>query len=69
MFTLNANRDHPIELGDHTGENGERRTHFGQLCTATKYGICASLAKQYDMQDVSAYRHLADEMLENLSAD
>lgn len=38
------------------------------MYTATKYETCASLAKHYDMQDVSAYRHLADEMLENLCA-
>lgn len=69
MVMLNANRDHATELADHTGDNREQRTQFGQMCAATKYEICASLAKQYGLQDASAYRHLADEMLHKLSAD
>lgn len=69
MVMLNANRDHDSELANHTGENKEQRTQFGQMCAATKYEICASLAKQYGLPDASEYRDLADEMLKKLRMD
>ena len=69
MVMLNANRDHATELADHTGENRKQRTQFGQMCAATKYEICASLAEQYELPDASDYRRLAGEMLKKLSMD
>lgn len=68
MVMLNANRDHATELADHKGENQKQRQQFGQMCAATKYEICASLANKYELPDALEYRKLADEMLEKLSA-
>jgi len=33
--------------------------HFGQMCTASKYGMCASLARDYGLADADGYSNLA----------
>ena len=69
MVMLNANRDHATELADHQGENRQQRTHFGQICSATKFQICASLARGYGLPEAAEYEKLAKGMLENLRID
>ena len=69
MLMLNANRDHATELADHQGKNKQQRTHFGQICAATKYQICASLAENYGLSEAAEYENLAKKMLEKLSVD
>ena len=69
MVMLNANRDHGSELAENHGEKAEQRKHFGQMCAATRYEICASLAQKYDLPEAEEYKSLADTMLARLSAD
>ena len=69
MLMLNANRDHATELADHQGKNKQQRTHFGQICAATIYQICASLAESYGLSEAAEYENLAKKMLEKLSVD
>lgn len=69
MVMLNANRDHGSELAENHGEKDEQRKHFGQICAASRYEICASLAQKYDLPEAKEYRALADSMLSRLSAD
>lgn len=69
MVMLNANRDHGSELAENHGEKGEQRRHFGQMCAASRYEICASLAQKYGLPEANGYRELADAMLAKLSAD
>lgn len=69
MVVLNANRDHGSELAENHGEKAEQRKHFRQMCAATRYEICASLAQKYDLPEADDYRSLADTTLAKLSAD
>lgn len=69
MVMLNANRDHGSELAENHGEKGHQRRHFGQICAASRYEICASLAKGYGLPEATEYRVLADAMLQKLRAD
>lgn len=69
MVMLNANRDHGSELAENHGEKAEQRKQFGQMCAATRYEICASLAQKYDLPEAEQYRFLADTTLKELSAD
>lgn len=69
MVMLNANRDHGSELAEHHGEKELQRKHFGQICAASRYEICASLAQKYGLPEADGYRDLADTMLSRLSAD
>lgn len=69
MVMLNANRDHGSELAEHHGEKELQRKHFGQICAASRYEICASLAQKYGSPDADGYRDLARSMLSKLSAD
>lgn len=69
MVMLNANRDHGSELAGNHGEKGQQRKHFGQMCAASRYEICASLAKDYGLLEASEYKVLAKNMLEKLKVD
>lgn len=69
MVMLNANRDHGSELAEHHGEKELQRKHFGQICAASRYEICASLAQKYNLPEADDYRDLARSMLLKLSAD
>lgn len=69
LVMLNANRDHGSELAENHGEKAEQRKHFGQMCAATRYEICASLARKYDLAEAEEYKILADTMLAKLRAD
>lgn len=69
MVMLNANRDHGTELAEHHGEKELQRKHFGQICAASRYEICASLAQTFDLPEADDYKNLARSMLANLSAD
>ena len=69
MLMLNANRDHATELADHQGLNKQQRAHFGEICSATKYQICASLAERYGLTEATEYRNLANNLLKKLSLD
>ena len=69
MLMLNANRDHATELADHQGLNKQQRTHFAEICSATKYQICASLAEKYGLTEATEYRDLANNLLKKLSLD
>ena len=69
MLMLNANRDHATELADHQGLNKQQRTHFAEICGATKYQICASLAEKYGLPEATEYRNLANNHLKKLSSD
>lgn len=69
MVMLSANRDHGSELAENHGAKAEQRKHFHQMCAATRYEICASLAQKYDLPEAKEYRSLADTMLAKLSAD
>ena len=69
MVMLNANRDHGSELAEHHGEKELQRKHFGQICAASRYEICASLAEHYGLPEANSYRDLANSMLTKLHAD
>lgn len=69
MLMLNANRDHATELADHQGLNKQQRAHFAEICSATKFQICASLAEKYGLPEVEEYRNLANNLLKKLSLD
>ena len=69
MVMLNANRDHGSELAEHHGEKELQRKHFGQICAASRYEICASLAQKYGLPEATEYKDLADSMLLKLRAD
>lgn len=69
MIMLNANRDHGSELAEHHGEKEMQRKHFGQICAASRYEICASLAHKYGLPETEEYKSLADSMLSKLRAD
>lgn len=69
MLMLNANRDHATELADHQGANKQQRAHFAEICNATKYQICASLAEKYGLTEATEYRNLANDLLKKLSLD
>ena len=69
MVMLNANRDHGSELAENHGEKHGQRKHFGQICAASRYEICASLAEKYDLPEAKEYRVLADTMLAKLRAE
>lgn len=69
LVMLNANRDHEGELAEHHGEKELQRKHFGQICAASRYEICASLAQKYDMPEADDYSDLASSMLSKLGAD
>lgn len=64
---LNANRDHATELVDHQRVNKQQRPHFAEICSATKYQICASLAEKYGLTEATEYRDLANNLLKKLS--
>ena len=69
MVMLNANRDHGSELAEHHGEKELQRKHFGQICAASRYEICASLAQKYGLPEAEEYKKLADSLLSKLRAD
>ena len=69
MVMLNANRDYGSELAEHHGEKELQRKHFGQICAASRYEICASLAQKYGMPEAESYQTLARSMLSKLGAD
>ena len=69
MVMLNANRDHSTELAHHHGHFADQRASFGRMCAATKYGICATLAREYDLPDASGYDDLHESTLRQLGRD
>lgn len=69
MVMLNANRDHGSELAEDGGEKYAQRQHFGQICAASRFEICASLAREYGLAEADDYKALADAKLKNLRAD
>ncbi|KAL9100497.1 MAG: hypothetical protein Q9163_004136 [Psora crenata] len=64
MVMLNANRDHATELAHHHGVYREQRVLFGRICAATKYDICASLARKHGLPEAKGYEDLYAETLE-----
>ena len=69
MVMLNANRDHGSETAEHHGEKLKQREHFGQMCAASRYEICASLARKYGLPEANDYEQLAKTTLQKLSSD
>lgn len=69
MVMLNANRDHGSELAENHGEKGQQRKHFGQMCAASRFEICASLAKEHGLPEAHEYKALANAMLDKLRVD
>ena len=65
MVMLNANRDHGTELAHHHEKYKDQRQLFGRMCAATKYEICASLAKEYGLhEEARQYSELFNEVLD-----
>lgn len=69
MVMLNANQYHGSELAEDGGEKDAQRKHFGQICAASRFEICASLAREYGLAEADGFKVLADAKLENLRAD
>ena len=64
MVMLNANRDHSTELAYNHGKYLDQRILFGRICSATKYGVCASLAEQYGLPEAKDYANLYAEAVD-----
>lgn len=56
MVMLNANRDHGSGLAEYGGEKDAQRQYFGQICAASRYEICASLALEYGLAEADDTR-------------
>ncbi|KAL9071332.1 MAG: hypothetical protein Q9157_005511 [Trypethelium eluteriae] len=69
IMMLNTNRDHGTELSLNEGDKKEQRDFFGKIIRASRYEICASLARGISSEDVRAYEELAERELEAIGAN
>ncbi|KAL9083865.1 MAG: hypothetical protein Q9165_008335 [Trypethelium subeluteriae] len=68
IMMLNTNRDHGTELSANEGDKKEQRDFFGKIIRASRYEICASLAREISTKDTRAYEELAEQELEAIGA-
>lgn len=59
LVAMNANRDHGTELALDEGAKQEQRNFFRDMILASRYEICASLARPHSVVDSVGYEGLA----------
>ncbi|KAH8703272.1 hypothetical protein BGW36DRAFT_354700 [Talaromyces proteolyticus] len=59
VVMLNSNRDHGSEHGSNDGDKQVQRQFFLQVILASRYEVCAELAKRYSAKDAEEYVKLA----------
>ncbi|KAI9651883.1 MAG: hypothetical protein M1829_002119 [Trizodia sp. TS-e1964] len=66
MVMLNPSRDHGTELASHEDKKRIQRGYFNDIIRASRYKICASLAKAHSIEDSAGYEKLEKEALEKI---
>jgi len=67
VVMLNVNRDHGTELGINEGAKKEQRDFFRSMVEASRYEICAVLARRYSLEESEAYTHLAKKAISHIN--
>jgi hypothetical protein len=66
VVMMNANRDHGMEHASDEGKKETQRQCFLRTVSASKFQICADIAKIHAPNDVDAYRMLQNTALKQL---
>jgi len=64
LVAMNTNRDHGTELALDEGAKQEQRNFFRNMILASRFQLCASLAKTHSQEDADKYHELAKSSLQ-----